>query len=82
MYNLGLLIFLFFIYFYFVDLIFTHLSCESACMYVHIHVGVFGGQKRVSELLELDLLAFVGRLMQVLETQPLDSARTGRTLNC
>lgn len=45
-------------------------------------VGTCGGQKEVSDPLELELKALVNHVIWVLETEHGFSGRTARVLNC
>ena len=50
-------------------------------MYMDVYVGDHGGQKRVSESLELEFKRVVSRLTWVLETELWYSARAVTVLN-
>ena len=57
--------------------------CVFLCEFVyHMCAGALGGQKRASELLEVELIMVVSCLMWVLGTTPGSPAKATCTLNC
>lgn len=59
----------FFLFFLFRKILFYFQLCVSVCVHVHMYVGDHGGQKSVSESLELELKRVVNHLTWVLETE-------------
>lgn len=55
--------------------------CLCVHMYMYVYVGDHGGQKKVSESLELELKMLVSHLTWVLETELWYSARAVTVLN-
>lgn len=51
-------------------------------MYAHVSLGAYGGQKKTSDLLELELYNVVNFLMWVLVSELRGYRRAASALNC